>query len=192
MKYIFLLILTIPLLSLGQTKVYKTEEDYTSGKGEVMDSEYKIWTNQSTFGNLVKFKTLEGNGVSYNPKHIWGFHYRGYFFRTVGKELAMLTDTGSVNYFINGYAGIGFIHYPDRTESDYFPGQSSCYVSIGNLTSKVYKIKGDYRELKEDFPDFDDLYDCIDESRNILTLYQTTKKCVVEFNKRMEKKNKRK
>lgn len=191
MKYIFLLLLSIPILTSGQTKIYKTEEDFTSGKGEVMDNNY-IWKYQSTFGNFVRFKTLDGNEVNYNPKQIWGFHHKGHFFRTVGKELAMLTDTGSVNYFINGYAGIGFINNPDRTESGYFPGQSSCYVSIGNMTSEVYKIKGDFRKLKKDFRDFDELYDCIDESRNILTLYQTTRNCVVEFNKRVEKKNKRK
>ena len=92
-----------------------------------MDSDY-IRTFESTFGMLVKFKTPEGEVVGYNPKHILGFFLKGIFFRTVGKEIAMLTNTESVNNFINGFAGISLIEHPDRTSGGYLEGQSSCYI----------------------------------------------------------------
>jgi hypothetical protein len=122
LKHLILLafFLSSALLSVAQTKVFKTYEEYREGKGEEMETQYGDYT-VGTFGHVLKFKTKDGTLVKYKTDEIWGFLFQGKFFRSVGKkEIAMLMDTGKVNYYINGYAGMQSIIHPEKKRVNYF------------------------------------------------------------------------
>ncbi len=186
---LFLAIAMVCSSAIAQTTIYKTYEDFVNGKGEKMDDEY-IKTFESSFGMALRFKNTEGEIVKYKPKELWGFTYKGVFFRSVGGELAMLQDSGTISYYLNGYAGIGMLKNPGQTVGHYLAGESQCFLSVGDINAKIYKMalnpiqKRDYPKFKKDYPDFEDFYDCATNYYD----YEIVRKCVQEFNNKQKKK----
>ena len=70
------LLIIICILSLyftkAQTGVFKTYEDYKSGKLEKMDDE-DVKYSENSFGVVLKFTSLSGETIKYKPKELWGF-----------------------------------------------------------------------------------------------------------------------
>lgn len=81
----------------SQTGVFETFQDYQSGEIKIMDTSYIKW-KEGDLGYAITFLDMNGQNVKYKTKDIWGFYFRGYFFRTDGKRLGMLLDTGKLNF----------------------------------------------------------------------------------------------
>jgi hypothetical protein len=186
---LLLFITTFSIVAKSQTIVFKTKADFLNGTGIVMDSEYvKTW--ESSFGMAVKFKDIDGKETEwFNPKRTFAFLYKGRFFRSVGAELAMLIDTGKINFFINGFAGLGMLSH-DRNHGSYLAGESSCYLSTGDMTTKIYMMpiimhKRDYKRFKEDHPEFESFYDNLRSKGRVAgpMNYETVHDCVNRFNR---------
>ena len=198
MKFLILVtyLLSFTFLSFGQTKIFKTVDEYVNGTGEVMDSVYGNYS-VGNFGHVLMFKNLQGEKVKYSTDDIWGFLFRGRFFRSVGKrEIAMLMDTGRVNYYLNGYVAIESLLHPERQVLTIFSGEVTCFLSVGDRTAEIYRMptdkyqKLDYKKFKTAFPDLDDLYDCFKFTGNIYEIPYNIRDCVKEYNNTKIKKKK--
>lgn len=183
-SFIALLLLFVKISNAQQTQVFLTYDDFINGNGITMDENY-ISSTESTFGMTIKFKTPQGESKNYKPKEMWGFYYKNHLFRSVGKEIAMLSDTGKVNLYLNGIGSMYLLKDPDRKSATYLSNQSSCYLSIGELNAKIYRMpfnrfeKRDLKDFKKDFPEFENLHDCLAKSYGN---YEVISKCVMEFN----------
>jgi len=160
-----------------------------------LDSDYIRTTETNIGGASIKFKSVDGKETDkYNPRDIWGFIFKGQFFRSVDNELAMLVDTGKINYYINGFAGIGILTNPDHSAGHYMESESSCFLSPGDVTSKIYKMplntfekKEDFRQLKKDFPQYKDVFDCMSHFGIPAKIYIIVRNCVADFNNSQKK-----
>jgi hypothetical protein len=185
---IFVSIFMASFFASGQTTVFKTYEDYLHGSGEKMDNEYADYS-YGTASHSVKFKNIDGNIVKYKSNDIWGFLFQGKLFRSVGKyDIAMLVDTGRINFYTDGYLGMNVILHPNKKYiTTEFPLQLySSYLSVGDMSTRVYRmpdqIKHDYNDFKADYPDFEDLYDCFHFKGNMSKYPEEVRECVKEFN----------
>lgn len=187
MRKIVVLLLSVLLYTdlVGQTQVFKTYEDFVNGNGISMDSQNISWG--SGISNYVIFENNDEKKIKFQINKIWGFKYKGHLFRSVGKELAMLTDSGKVNYYLNGSAGLGILASGGNSGSIY-SGQSACFLSVGGVNEKIYRMpldkfkKLDYNEFKRDHSELEQLWNCF-ELNNIKNTYKNIRNCVIEFNK---------
>lgn len=180
-------LLSILFFSSGlysQTKVFYTYDDFLNDKGEVMDDEFAN-TSQSTFGITIIFKSTAGEKKKFKPKEIWGFYFKGNLFRTVGnKEIGMLTDTGRINYYVNGCGAISKLSNPG-SYGGYLANQSPAYLSADSLNSPMYRMPlneyetRDWKDFKKDYPSFTEFYDCVNVPN-----YNIIRECVKWFNKK--------
>lgn len=169
----------------AQTGVFKTYQDYLSGNIEKMNDDVNV--KGTSLGLSYHFELPDGSDVKYKAKNFWGFLYKGYLFRSNGSYTAMLQDSGKVCYYISGEAGVKII----RTGKDYgvtIVGPY-CFLSSGDFSTDLYSMprngfdqKG-LRKFKNDFSQFEDLFECIGNFSNCENL----SKCVQEFNIKKKK-----
>jgi len=178
----------------AQVKLYKTYEDFVNERAETFDNEYIGW-KESTFGMAIKFKNDEGQLVKYKIKDFWGFVYKDHLFRSVGSELAMLQDTGKIYYYMNGFAALDLISRPEQHSGYFAAGETYCFTSADSVNADIYRMpispidKRDYKALKKDHPEFNELFDCIRLTRSVQLNYQIIRRCVKEFNDTYRKQN---
>ncbi len=167
----------------AQTKIFKSYEDYVSGTGETIDGNYTDWVS-GTFGSLIKITKSDGKIEKIHLKDFWGFTNQGYTFRKLGFELAMLMDTGKINYWYNGMGAVKLLSSPPVNKLYGHPDDHSlCYLSVGDIGAPIYKMDFLYgqkyfKTFKKAFPDFDDFYDCLEKP----LLYNEVRKCVNTYN----------
>ncbi len=194
------LLLIVCFCTNAQTIVYKTYENFEKNEGEKMEEDF-YKTREGTFGHSVKFKDANGKVTKYSPKDLWGFLYKGHLFRSVKGELAMLQDTGTINFWLNGFASLSLLADSTRKQGYYFESESQCYLSSGDINAKLYRmpvsilVMRDWKEFKKDFPDYDDFVECTPFSQpHWSDNYIKIRECVKEFNtaeiKRKSKKKK--
>ncbi len=178
----------------AQVKLYKTYEDFVNGKYESFSDEDIKWT-QSPLGITLKFRNEQGKIVKYKTRDFWAFSYKEHFFRSVGGEFAMLQDTGKIYYYINGMPGIQIANDPIKNRGYFAEGNTYCFVSVDSINADIYKMpispidKRDYKSLKKDHPEFNELFDCIMLTKSVQSNYQIIRRCVKEFNDTYRKQN---
>src|ERR1035437_5289648 len=144
-----------------------TYDDFVRGTGEQIQDVIRGW--EGTFGFNVRFINSNGEKTKLSNRSFWGFIYKGHFLRTKGYELAMLVDTGKINFWINGYAGLGMLWHPnDNTAGSFLAGESECFLSVGSGNAKLYSmptqphVKKDFKEFCRDYPQFDEVTSAMD------------------------------
>ena len=186
------LLIIICILSIyftkAQTGVYKTYEDFKSGKLEKMDDE-DVKYSENSFGVVLKFTSLSGETIKYKPKELWGFLFKGNLFRTDENDLTFVVDTGKVCFYENGTSHLSMI----KSGKNYgvFIRGYFCYMSA-DLNSKIYRMpfsgngnfvvgnKKEYKKFMDNYPEHEKLYDCIDRTVD----YRKIRLCVTEYIKK--------
>ena len=175
-------LILISTISRAQTGVYKTYSDYVNGKMEKYDEmDYSI----NGWATILEFSYTNGKTVRLLPKNIWGFSSQGKLFRCNGDQVAMLTDTGKIYFYTNGYVELNKMG--NRTSTWHPRNTSDFYLSAG-LKGNLYLFAGtwsdkafdSYAEFKKDFPRFKTFYDCIGKESNRAPELITT--CLHNFN----------
>lgn len=172
--------LCLSYFTYGQTGVFKTYEDYAAGQMEAMQD--NVRSPGTSFGVIYVFTTMDGGNKKYKAKEIWGFVYKGHLFRSDGRDMAMLMDTGKVWYYLNGQASVGMLH----SGKNYSVSVSGppCHLSAPGINSEMYGMplgpfdQKDFKKMKKDHPEFEEIYKCMGP----FSTYETTRKCVKQFN----------
>ena len=184
-----LFVFSICLSLQAQTKIFKSYEEYVNGTGKTIDGNYTDWVS-GTFGSLIKITKSDGKVEKIHLKEFWGFTNQGYIFRKLGFELAVLVDTGKINFWYNGMAAVRLL--PSLKANVTLVGHpdehSLCYLSVGDINAPIYKMDFLYgqkyfKRFKKDFPDYDDFYDCLEK----YLLYNEVRKCVNTYNSNQRK-----
>ena len=148
--------------------VYKTFEDYSNDKGVEYDEFRKTMTVVS---NLFLFVKKGKKKSKISCKEIWGFKYGDALFR-IDQEIfypARLMVAENLYYWENGIGHLIMIR--DNKEIASYRGFD--YYLSKDLTSKMVGISfsnsinasmhDNYRKFKQDYPEFTEIYDCIEE-----------------------------
>ncbi len=182
----------------AQIIVYKTYQNYLDKDGQVMNDDY-FESYESTVRHSLIFKASSGKLSTFYPKEIWGLTCKDKIFRSVKGEIGMLVDTGRVNYWVNGFDALVSLIDPNNKVGNLSKYESDCYLSSGDINAKLYRMPidiltmRDWNSFKKDFPDYEDLADCISFSKsNWNGNRKMIKDCVLASNKAYNKKQAKK
>jgi hypothetical protein len=165
---LFLAIVLCYSTTNAQDAVFKTYEDFVKGTGEPIQD--LIEARGGFAARHIIVKDLNGEKVKYEWKDIWGYTYKGFLFRVLEHHLyAMLVETGKINYWINGSAGVHLLFHPESQIGSYSADEPECYLSVGTLDNGLYSMptphkKRDYPDFKKDHPEFQEVFDCIENN----------------------------
>jgi hypothetical protein len=173
--------------SFAQTGLYKTYEDYKKGNLEKMD-EIKQWVTANMNVSYVNFISPDGSIVKYKPKDYWGFVYQGNLFRSRGNhDYACLKDSGKIFYYENGHAWIGIIKHDTKNGTAPRLGNDSYAYVSKDIASDIYAFpasimeKGPYKKFKSEYPEYEDLYDCLGGKALVGTIDEI-RECIKNLN----------
>lgn len=187
---IILLVMVISNQTHAQIEVYRTFEDYQNGVSEKFDT-YRGAGHSSGRVFLMFYNEMEKKKKNVKCKEMWGFKYNGALFRNeifVGQP-ARVIIAGDIIYYENGIAHLDMIRY-NKNEGEFSLG-AYCYLSK-DLNSKMIALsitdenhEKSFAEFKEQFPEFEDIYECMgkDYSPRVVAT------CVAEYEEENEDDN---
>ena len=178
-----LLLCSLPEILSAQVILYRTFQDFQANIGEVYDDHMIA---KISFIKVRLELKKNGKDTLVDPKEHWGFRFRDALFRIEGKykQPVRVISAGKIIYYENGPANIQMI----MNES------SSATIRIGyltylskDLTSDIYPLPSSpvsdakkwYKKFRKQYPEYQELYDCIDKSLS----YEVNRKCISEFEK---------
>lgn len=184
-----LLLILISLMlghsSYSQVIVYYTYEDFKYERGESFDDYSSYFMASAVTLTFVKDKKKH----KIKCKDMWGFVYKDVLFRVdeFNKVPARLMSFGKIFYYENGIAHLDILK--NNTTSGSSPSGFMIFFSksietpvVAFTSNKTMVARIPYKQFKSDYPEYKELFDCMDGNYSVTTARQ----CVSAFQGEMD------
>lgn len=160
----------------SQVIVFRTYEDFKNERGEKYD-EYNSYL--MSMGKVTLSFLRDNNKYKIKCKDIYGFIYKDVLFRIdeFSKQPARLMSHGKIFYYENGLGHLDILKH--NKETGLSPSPLSVFFSKSINTPVVATgTRKPYNNFKKYHPEYNELFNCIDESRYYV---ETGRRCVAQF-----------